>query len=121
MVAIRTSMLVLAVLHALFVLLTAMAGAFADAGSLGEWLLVVVVHPLAAAGLLALLLAPRLPVAALRAAVTLLVLNVAADLVLAVLIARGSVKGDWELAVVFAVVPAIGIVFALTRSRFRPA
>ena len=114
-------MLVLAVLHGLFVLLTAMVGSFADAGSLAERLLLVLLHPLAAGGLLALVLAPRLSPAALRVIITLLVVNVVADLVLTLLIAQGSVKGDWGLALVFAVVPAIGIVFALTRSHFRPA
>ena len=35
-------------------------------------------------------------------------MNVAADLILALLIAVGSVKGDWELALVFAVFPPSG-------------
>ena len=43
----------------------------------------------------------------------LLTANVIADLGLAQLMAVGSVRGDWELALVFSVVPAIGIVYGL--------
>ena len=117
----RIPMLVLAVIQVLFTVFTALVGAFADGGSIGERLLLILVHPLSAAGLLVLVLAPRLPVTALRVIVLLLVVDVTADVVLALLIAAGSVKGDWELPLVFAVIPAIGIVYALTRSRSRAA
>ena len=117
----RILMPVLAVLHVLFVALTATVGAFADGGSIAERLLLVLVHPLSAVGLLVMVFVGSLPVTVLRVIVALLIVNVAADLILALLIAVGSVKGDWELALVFAVVPAIGIVYALTRPRSQPA
>ena len=69
-------MLVPAIVHALFVGFTALAGAFEDGGD---------------------------------------IVNVAADLSLAQLIAAGSVKGDWWLSL--SVAPSIGIVYALTLLR----
>ena len=47
------------------------------------------------------------------ALVALLTANVIADLGLAQLIAAGRVRGDWELALAFSMVPAIGIIYAL--------
>ena len=117
MVIYRVLMHILAVLQALFVAFTALAGAFADGGSIGERVVVIFVHPLAAAGLVVLVLGPRLPFAAVRIILALLVVNVIADIVLAFLIAGGSVKGDWELALAFAVIPAIGVLYAVTRLR----
>ena len=43
----------------------------------------------------------------------LLLATVAADLSLAAAIAAGAMKGDWELPVIFAVVPTLGFLFAL--------
>ena len=70
-------------------------------------------HPLGAAGVLLLVLQPRLATRPILALVALLTANVIADLGLAQLIAAGSVRGDWELALAFSVVPAIGIIYAL--------
>ena len=41
----------------------------------------------------------------------LLLVAIAADLVLAVLIGLGVVKGDWFLPLVFAVVPVVGVAY----------
>ena len=109
----RAAMLVLAVLHGLFVLLTSMVGAFADGGSFGERLLLMGIHPLGAVGLIVLVFSLHLSARLLRVIAFVLIVNVATDLFLAVLIAQGTVKGDWELALAFAVVPAMGIVYAL--------
>ena len=59
------------------------------------------------------MLRPRLAATPILALVALLTANVIADLGLAQLIAEGSVRGDWELALAFSVVPAIGIIYAL--------
>ena len=119
MAVFRMLLLVLAILHGAFTVLTAMVGAFADGGSFWERLLLILIHPLGAAGLLLLVLHPRLSTTMVRAIAALLAVNVLADLTLALLIAGGSVKGDWQLAVIFAVVPAVGLVYVLTASRLR--
>ena len=76
-------------------------------------LVVVLLHPLGAAGMLLLVLRPRLATTTILAIVALLTANVIADLGVALLIAAGRVRGDWELAMAFSVVPAIGIVYGL--------
>ena len=60
---------------------------------------------------------PRLATKKIIATVALLTVNIVADLCTAQLIATGVVRGDWELAVAFSVVPAIGIVYALALLR----
>ena len=113
MANLRIPVLVLAVIHAIFTGLTASVGAFADGGDIWQRLVVVLLHPLGAAGVLLLVLRPRLARTTILAIAALLLVNVVADLSLARMIATGAVRGDWELALVFAVVPAIGIVYAL--------
>ena len=115
MTVLRIAMLVLAIIHALFVAFTAAAGSFADGGDLWSRLLLIVVHPIGAVLLLLLALRPRLPTAALLVIGLFLLFNIAADLYLARLIAQGQVKGDWQLPLVFAIVPAVGILYGLTR------
>ena len=117
MTSFRMSVTVLAVLHAVFAGFTAMVGAFANGGDVWQRLLVVLLHPLGAAGVLLLVLRPRLSTTTIRAVVALLTANVIADLGLAQLIAAGSVRGDWELALAFSVVPVIGVVYALALLR----
>ena len=60
-----------------------------------------------------LVLRPRLATTTILALAALLTANVIADLGLAQLIAAGRVRGDWGLALAFAVVPVIGVVYAL--------
>ncbi|MYA50539.1 MAG: hypothetical protein F4185_07065 [Chloroflexi bacterium] len=115
----RILMLVLAVLQVAFTVFTALVGSFADAGSLGERAVLVLVHPLAAIGLLVLVTQPQLSIKGVRVVAALLAVNVAADVALALLIAGGAVKGDWELPLVFAVIPAIGVVYAVKRMTSR--
>ena len=114
MTVFRILVLVVAVTHALFAGFTALVGAFADGGDVWQRLLLTVVHPLGAAGVLVLVLATRLTRAAIIAIAALLLANVIADLTLAQRIATGAIKGDWELAVVFSVVPVIGIAYSLS-------
>lgn len=116
-------MTVLAVIQTVFVGLTALVGAFANGGDVWQRLLLVFLHPMAAVGLLLLVTRPRLAAKAILALVALLTANVIADLVVALMISRGSVRGDWELALAFSVVPAVGIIYALAllRKARRPA
>ena len=109
----RITVTVLAVIHTVFAGFTALVGAFANGGDVWQRLLVVLLHPLGAAGVLLLVLRPRLLTPTILAAVALLTANVIADLGLAQLMAAGSVRGDWELALAFSVVPAIGIIYGL--------
>ena len=113
MTLLRILLSILAVIHALFAGLTALVGAFADGGGVWERLLLMLLHPLGAAGVLLLVLAPRLTRNATLCAAALLLVIVIADLALAQRIAAGAVKGDWELALIFSVVPAISIVYAM--------
>ncbi len=94
-----------------------MVGAFADGGDVWQRLLMSLLHPLGAAGVLLLVLLPRLATKKILAIAALLTANVIADLRVAQLIATGVVRGDWELAVAFSVVPAIGIIYALALLR----
>ena len=110
-------MTVLAVIHAVFAGFTALVGAFANGGDAWQRLLVVILHPLGAAGVLMLVLRPRLATTKILAIVALLTANVIADLGVAQLIAAGRVRGDWEFALAFSVVPAIGIVYGLALLR----
>ena len=77
---------------------TALVGAFADGGDVVSRLLLVVVHPLAAVGMLLMLSLPRPATSLVIAAAALLTVNVVADLMVALMIAVGAVKGDWWLS-----------------------
>ncbi len=105
------------VLHGVLVAATALSFLFAHGASTGERLLLTVVHPLAAVGLLMLVFTPRLPIATVGVIGILLVINVIADLIAAALIVQGHMKEGWELALLFAAIPAIGIVYAVARLR----
>ena len=88
-------MLVLAIAQAALAGFIALVGAFADGGDIWSRLLLILVHPLCAAGLLRLVLLPRPATAIVLAIAALLVVNVGADLFAALMIARGAVRGDW--------------------------
>ena len=59
MASFRISVTILAVIHAVFAGFTALVGAFANGGDVWQRLLVVLLHPLGATGLLLLVLRPR--------------------------------------------------------------
>ena len=105
MISFRMAVRVLAVMHAVFVGFTAMVGAFANVGDVWQRLVVVLLHPLGAVGVLVLVLRPRLATTTILALAALLTANVIADLVLKRLIAAGRVLGESGLALAFAVVP----------------
>ncbi len=114
MIIFRTTTLVLAVLQVLFTVFTGMVGAFADGGDVWSRLLLIVVHPLCAVALLVLTLLPRPSPAIAYTVTALLLTNIVADLTLAQIIAVGTVKGDWWLPLMFSVIPAVGLAYALT-------
>ncbi len=119
MTVFRALVSVLAVVHAAFVGLTAMVGAFANGGDVWQRFLLILLHPAAAAVVLLLVFRPQRSTKTILAMAALLAVTVMADLGLARMMAAGRVLGDWGLAAAFAVVPAIGIVYAWARLRFQ--
>ena len=109
-------MLVLAFAYAGLAMLTAAVGSFADGGDIWSRLVLVLLHPLAAGAFLLLVLRAAASRKLVLAIAALLLATVAADLSLAAAIAGGAMKGDWELPVIFAVVPAVGVIYALARA-----
>ena len=113
----RRVVLALAVLQVIVAGFFALVGSFADGGTMWERLLLVVLQPLAALGLLFLVTVSRPAIPVILVAVTLLAATVVADGALAWNIARGATKGDWELPVVWALIPAVGLVYTLAMLR----
>ena len=112
-------MLVLAIVQAALAGFIALAGAFADGGDVWSRLLLVLIHPLCAAAMLLLVLLPRPATVMVLAVAVLLVVNVGADVFTALAIGRGAVRGDWWIPAIFSVIPAIGVVYALTLARMQ--
>lgn len=116
----RVVVLGLAIFQVVFTGFTAAVGAFADGGEVWQRLLLIALHPACAVALLLLALR-RSPSKGMALVVgVLLVANVAADLAVWSAIERGVIKGDSWLALVFAGVPAVGILYALTLLARRP-
>ena len=109
----RIAMLVLAFVYAALAMLTAAVGSFADGGDIWSRLVLVLLHPLAAGALLLLVLRSTASRKLVLAIAALLLATVAADLALALAIASGEMRGDWELPLIFAVVPTLGVLYAL--------
>ena len=117
MTTFRRLVLVLAMAQTALAALIALVGSFADGGTLSQRLVLVVLHPLAALSLLFLVSVPRPGAVVVLVVACLLTATVAVDAYLAWTIAQGAVKGDWELPIALAVVPAIGAVYALVLLR----
>lgn len=116
MKAFRIAMIALAAIQLLIAGYGALVGGFADGGGLWweRWALLVV-HPVAAVALVALV-SLRRPHALLSVAVmALLLFNIAVDALLSGAIIQGYTRGNWELPLVFAIIPVIGLIFAVTR------
>ncbi len=109
----RVVVLVLAVIHLLPVGLTAAVGGFADGGSLWERLALMLVHPVTAILLLIIAALPTPSRRLLMIGSAVIVVNVLADVALALAISAGTIRGDWWLALVFSVVPLIGLAYTL--------
>ena len=113
----RIAMMVLAIINFLFAALTAIVGQFADGGDIWSRLILSVLHPTSAIAILALVFIPRPKPALIKGTIALLLINIVADASLATLIATGAIKGDWPLPIVFTVVPAIAILYAVAQLR----
>ena len=114
MTAFKNTVRVLAIIQVVFAGFTALVGAFADGGDIWSRLLVSLIHPVCAVAILLLALRPRPANPTLLAVLGIIVLTIAADLTYSILIAGGSVKGDFWLPLVFAVIPTIAVIYALT-------
>ncbi len=112
----RIVMLVLAFIYAALAMFTAAVGSLADGGDVWSRLVLVLLHPLAAGALLLLVFRPTASRKLVAGIAIVLLATVAADLSLAAAIAGGAMKGDWELPVIFAVIPALGVLYALGRA-----
>ena len=117
----RGVMSVLTAVHLLWAALGALMSLFADGGAWWERIPLVAVHPPAAAAL-AVLVFKEGPVSKRLKdwVMTLLLVNIAADVLLAALIAAGAVKGDWYLPLTFSVVPAAALPYTWMRRTERP-
>ena len=112
---VRILMLILAVLQVLVAGGAALVGSFADGADIISRGVLVALHPIAAVSLVVGLLAPTATPTAQRIVLGLLALNIFADLALSASIAVGIQPGDAVLPLIFAVIPAIGIIYIRTR------
>ena len=108
-------MFVLAVLQVLVAGAAALVGSFADGADIISRGVLVALHPIAAVALVVGLLAPGASPATQRVVLGLLGLNILADLALSGSIALGFQSGDAWLPLIFAVIPAIGLVYIRKR------
>ena len=112
-------MLVLAVFQVLLAGATAAVGSFADGGDIVSRAVLIALHPIAAVALVLGLLRPRASQKVQRVVLGLLGLNILADLGLSASIAAGMQNGDAALPLIFAVIPAIGLIYCRLR-HWRP-
>ena len=112
MKALRIFLMILGVVNVLFVGLTAVVGSFADGGDVWSRLLLTLLHPIAAIAILVLAFVRLPPERITSTVVAILAINIVADVVVALLIANGLIKGDWALPLAFSVTPAIAIIYA---------
>ena len=110
-------MQVYAVLYGLLAALLAMVGSFADGDDAQLRLLVTLAHPISAVGLLAAVFVSTLGRHVIGLAAAALLLASLGDTYVAVLIAKGDIKGDWELPAILAALAAIGFLIALAQWR----
>ena len=111
----KVVMVILASLHLGWSALISLTASFADGGSALERFLLGAVHPLAALLLLYAVVSSERPSLLIRrVTLALLAVSIGGDILVAVLIGLGTIRGDWPLPLTFAVVPVIGLVY-LTR------
>ena len=102
---------VLAAVQLLLAGIGLLGGLFAD-GGLWERIPIVVVHPIAAVALLVVAVKSKPVSKRLKdLAATLLLVNIAVDIALAVLIGAGVARGDWWLPLIFSAIPAVGVLY----------
>ncbi len=120
----RRALFALALTQVIIAGFFALVGSFADGGTIWARLLLVVLQPLAALAFLFLVTLRQPPIPLALLVVVLLAANVLANGALAWDIAQGATKGDWELPVVWAAIPAIGLfwtVLSVMRRSFSTA
>ena len=110
-------MLILAAMQVLLTGITAFTGAFADGGQWWEYATVVLLHPVAAIGLLILVITSQPKKALIAATAALLLVTITADALTSFAILSGITRGDWWLPAVFSVIPVIGLVYCLVLAR----
>ena len=116
MKVIQIIMMGLAVLYMVFAGFTAVVGMFADGGTIWERALISGIHPIGAIALLVLVFTPRGTYNwATWVAVALLLLSIAGDVAAYVAMSKGALKGDSGLALAFLVIPALGVIYAITK------
>ncbi|MDE2899576.1 MAG: hypothetical protein OXN15_00915 [Chloroflexota bacterium] len=106
-----------AVLYGLFAALLALVGSFADGGDAPLRLLVTLAHPISAVGLLAAVFVPTVGKHVIGLAAAILLATGLGDTYVAVLIAKGDIKGDWQIPAIFAATAGIGFLVALAQWR----
>ena len=104
---------IVAILYGLFAAFLALVGSFADGDDAFGRFLLTLLHPLSAVGLLAAVFMRTLGRQVVPLIAALLLGTAVADGYYAIAIATGSVKGDWEIPLILAVVPAIGFLYTL--------
>ena len=112
----RVVMIVLAQLQLVVAVFVAVVSGFADGGTWWERATLMAVQPIAAIGLVVLLVTFRPSAFFIRLIVGLLAINIAADIIVAAAIALGISKGDWWFSLVFSVIPIIGLLYAFSLS-----
>lgn len=125
----RLVMIVLVLLQLAVTAYSAGMSGLAEGGASWERVTLMVVQPVAALGLhllaaLGLLLLAALSqpsVLLVRLVMALLAINIVADAALALSIALKYSQGDWRLPLIFAAIPLIGLMYAvsLTARKFR--
>ena len=110
----RPAMIALAGFHLALTLIGALAANFADGGDALSRLLLTFAFPAAAIALVVFVAAPR-PSRVFRVAIAcVMAINLAIAAGIAIAIAAGGVPGQWWLPLIFAIIPAIAIPYALT-------
>lgn len=112
----RRVMFPVAVLYLAFAGFTAGVGLFADGGTVWERALISGLHPIGGLALLFLVRVDRI-IHDRRTwgAVALLSASIVGDIAASVAITSGAIEGDAALPLVFAVIPAIGLIYSVLR------
>lgn len=112
----RIVMIVLAQLQLVVAVFVAAVSGFADGGTWWERATLMAVQPIAAIGLLVLLVTPRPSAFFIRLILALLAINIAADIIVALAIVLEMSTGDWWFSLIFSVIPLIGLLYAFSLS-----
>ena len=115
----RIVMIVLALLQLVVVVFVAAVGGFADGGTWWERATLMAVQPIAAIGLVVLLVTSRPSAFFTRLIVALLAINIAADIIVALAIVLEMSTGDWWFPLIFSVIPVIGLLYTFSLSSQR--